>query len=83
MLNGVPVVASEQGGLVESVGDAGILVEEYEDVAAWERALARLDDPAVYERYVRKGEERAERHRERQPEMLARFRRELERIAGE
>lgn len=81
MWNGIPVVASKQGGLPESCGGAGILVENYEDVAAWNHALERLEDPAVYERYVERGRRRAQAYRETQPEMLNRFRRVLEATA--
>jgi glycosyltransferase involved in cell wall biosynthesis len=50
-LNGIPVVASNTGGLPEVVGDGGLLVTPHDDPAAWEAALAQAwDDSATYER---------------------------------
>jgi glycosyltransferase involved in cell wall biosynthesis len=50
-LNGIPVIASNVGGLPEVVGAGGVLVEPHDDPAAWEKALARVwDDQAAYER---------------------------------
>jgi glycosyltransferase involved in cell wall biosynthesis len=36
---GIPVVASARGGLPESVGHGGVLIDDYRDVDAWEQAL--------------------------------------------
>lgn len=36
---GIPVIASRRGGLPEAVGDGGILIDAYQDVNAWLRAL--------------------------------------------
>lgn len=46
MHNRIPVIASRTGGLVESVGDGGLLLDEYSDVDCWAAAIERLDDPA-------------------------------------
>lgn len=81
MWNGIPVVASNQSGIPEACGDAGILVDDYQNVEAWERALSRLEDEATYERQVELGERRAKAYRENQPKMLDRFRRVLERTS--
>ncbi|MGH6770953.1 MAG: glycosyltransferase [Xanthobacteraceae bacterium] len=52
-LNGIPVIASNTGGLPEVVGAGGLLVEPHDDPATWETALARAwDDPATYERLM-------------------------------
>lgn len=45
-VNGIPVLASNIGGLPESVGPGGILLEP-DNVDAWENALAQVwDDPS-------------------------------------
>lgn len=47
MCSGIPVVAHPTPGLRESLGAAGIFADR-DDLDAWERALAALDDPATY-----------------------------------
>lgn len=50
-VSGIPVLASNQGGLPESVGGGGILVDGDAELSHWEAALARMwDDPAEYGR---------------------------------
>lgn len=39
---GVPVLASARGGLAESVGDGGLLIDDYRNADAWVAALAPL-----------------------------------------
>lgn len=47
--SGIPVIASNQGGLVESVGPGGILVDPNADISIWKAALRSLwDDPQRY-----------------------------------
>jgi glycosyltransferase involved in cell wall biosynthesis len=59
MLSGVPVVASDVGGLPSVVGDAGLLVPP-EDPAALADAILRLGaDAGLRERLVAQGRERA------------------------
>jgi glycosyltransferase involved in cell wall biosynthesis len=58
--SGIPAIARKVGGLPESVGGGGVLVEPNDDIAAWDRALASLwDDRATYEDYSRRARERA------------------------
>lgn len=45
--SGIPVVAHPTPGLLEALGDAGIFVNR-NDVAAWRRVLACLDDEEAY-----------------------------------
>lgn len=42
MANGIPVLASRTGGLVEIVGDSPLGVSRFRDPAAWQRRLERL-----------------------------------------
>jgi glycosyltransferase involved in cell wall biosynthesis len=61
-LSGIPVLASRIGGLPESVGPGGILVDPLADLDEWEQGLAQMWDDAVeYERLA----ERARLHAER------------------
>jgi glycosyltransferase involved in cell wall biosynthesis len=49
-VSGIPVVASAQPGLVESVGPGGLIVADSDDPAPWIAAIAELwDDPARYD----------------------------------
>jgi glycosyltransferase involved in cell wall biosynthesis len=49
-LNGIPVVASRRGGLPESVGPGGVLIDPHAPLEAWVSAVRRLwDDDAWYE----------------------------------
>jgi glycosyltransferase involved in cell wall biosynthesis len=55
MYNRIPVIASRTGGLVESVGEGGILIEKFGDVEAWVEAIERLDDHRERRRVVEAG----------------------------
>ena len=88
MFNGIPVLASNRGGLPETIGDAGFLFDiparytlETRDVPTakemepWVATIIRLwDDAAEYERWSRAARERAGRWR---PERLAPIYREF------
>lgn len=50
MSSGIPVIATPTPGLRESLGDAGIFVEQ-KDLDGWEAAIRKLDDPEVYAHY--------------------------------
>ena len=68
--SGIPVLASDRGGLPESVGPGGILVRHDAPLAHWREALSRMwDDQSAYAALVAA----AERHSMRaaiQPAML-------------
>ena len=52
--SGIPVLASANGGLPESVGPGGILVDINAPLEKWENALSTLwDDQLAYDRLVR------------------------------
>jgi len=70
-VSGIPALASTRGGLPESVGAGGLLVDPDADLAHWERALARMwDDDAEYERLAGLAREHSSRP-ERQPTAIA------------
>ncbi len=68
MINGIPVIGSDRGGIPETLGDAGIvlplpdritqatrMLPTAEEVAPWVEAVIRLwDDSAFYEEHRRK-----------------------------
>ncbi len=88
MLNGIPVLASNRGGLPETIGDAGYLfdiparytpetreVPTAEEVEPWVEAIIRLwDDLAEYERWSQAARDRAQQW---SPERLAPLYREF------
>lgn len=48
-VSGIPVIASNRGGLPESVGFGGLIVSHDSGLEAWENALASVwDNPQVY-----------------------------------
>jgi glycosyltransferase involved in cell wall biosynthesis len=48
--SGIPALASSRGGLRESVGPGGILIDHEAPIERWREALAQMwDDPGVYE----------------------------------
>ncbi len=50
-VSGIPVLASDRGGLPESVGSGGLCLDPDADIEIWHDALARLwDDRAYYDR---------------------------------
>lgn len=52
-VNGIPVLASNQGGLPESVGPGGILVAPDAPIEMWRAAFAKIwDDASEYARYA-------------------------------
>jgi glycosyltransferase involved in cell wall biosynthesis len=61
MYSGIPVIASQTGGLVESVGEGGILIESFSEVDPWAEAIERLDDSVERRRVIRAGREYVKR----------------------
>lgn len=50
--SGIPTLASDRGGLPESVGSGGMLLDPEADIGVWNRALRSLwHDQAIYEAY--------------------------------
>ena len=46
MYNEIPVIASNTGGLPESVGDGGLLIDDFTNVQAWAAAIQKMEDTA-------------------------------------
>ncbi len=61
MYNRIPVIASRTGGLVESVGDGGILIDALSDADHWAEAIERLDDPKERRRIIEAGKRHVKR----------------------
>lgn len=69
-VSGIPVLASDRGGLPESVGHGGVLVDPEAPPDTWLEALSRMwDDPDAYERLSQAALEHSRRP-EIQPEFL-------------
>jgi glycosyltransferase involved in cell wall biosynthesis len=61
-LSGIPALASDRGGLPESVGPGGLLLDPDADLDGWTEALARMwDDEAEYVRLAALAEQHARR----------------------
>jgi glycosyltransferase involved in cell wall biosynthesis len=61
-VSGIPALAGSRGGLPESVGAGGILVDPAAGLEEWEEALARIwDDEAECARLAERAREHAER----------------------
>jgi glycosyltransferase involved in cell wall biosynthesis len=61
-MSGIPVLASDRGGLPEAVGPGGLLVPHDAPMEAWLAALSTLlDDPARYDAFCRAAAAHAER----------------------
>ncbi|GEM_PF-2764311 len=64
MSKGVPVVASKIGGLVEAIGDSGILIENYKNPNDWIKEICfLLKSPATLRLYSKKGIEHSSKFR--------------------
>lgn len=60
MYCGIPVIASRTGGLVESVGSGGILVDDFANVTAWTNAILALDEARERRSWIDAGRKHVE-----------------------
>jgi len=60
-ISGIPTIGSSRGGLPESVGNGGILINDIWDIGKWVRTIEKLDDPVVYGEFSEKAIENAKR----------------------
>lgn len=75
-----PVIARDVGGLSEAVGTAGVLLAPSAGGDAWCRAIAELDDPKTYDRYVCETKSHVQRFRA--SEVLARLEHAVKEATG-
>lgn len=59
---GIPTLASSRGGLPDSVGEGGLVLDALDDVEPWVRSIRRLDDPEHYDALSRAARENASRY---------------------
>jgi glycosyltransferase involved in cell wall biosynthesis len=59
MASGIPVISSGTPGLRENCGEAGIYIEDRDDIKAWVKAIKKLDDPKEYKKCSEKARKRA------------------------
>lgn len=59
MCNGIPVIATKTPGLQENCGNAGIFVEDRDDIDAWVNAINRLTSERVYRKWSAKAKARS------------------------
>lgn len=69
-VSGIPLLASNRGGLPESVGPGGVLVDPDAGLTAWADALAKLWDDASYYEQVAAEAKRYANRSDIQPENL-------------
>lgn len=50
-INGIPTIASNKGGLPESVGDAGLLIKNVNNINEWIEKIKKLDDQNEYKNF--------------------------------
>jgi glycosyltransferase involved in cell wall biosynthesis len=62
---GIPSIASNIGGLPESVGNSGILVDDYCKIDGWKNALTQMDDKDTYLKYSKNAYDMALSHSDR------------------
>lgn len=81
-VSGIPALASDRGGLPESVGPGGVLVDPGAGVDRWAEVLARLwEDEAEYGQLASRAERHAQRPEFEPPAIAAAVLSELERLA--
>ncbi len=56
MYNRIPIIASNTGGLPESVGKGGILIDDFTNPEAWKDALLKMDNEAFRRQIVEDGQ---------------------------
>lgn len=57
--SGIPIIASPTEGLLESLGSAGIFVDNVGSVADWIEKITMLDNPKTYNEYSKLGKTRS------------------------
>lgn len=57
-LNGIPVIASDRGGVREAVGKGGILIKEFGNIKKWVKAIEKLMREKDYYQKLSRGAQR-------------------------
>lgn len=60
-INGIPVIASNRGGLKEAVGKGGVLINDYQNEKAWAVAIKRFEEREYYQKMSRQAIDNARR----------------------
>ena len=50
-INGIPTIVSKGGGIAESVGKEGIIIEDFQNIDNWIKSLEKLDNRDEYYKY--------------------------------
>jgi len=70
----IPVIASARGGLPESVGDGGVLIDDYQNPTLWVKEIEKLiDDKNAYETLAQRAYQHAHQELFAIPESANRF----------
>jgi glycosyltransferase involved in cell wall biosynthesis len=70
----IPVIASARGGLPESVGDGGILIQDFRNAGAWVEAIGEvLGDAPAYSEWSRRALRHASAENFAPPQLARRF----------
>ena len=56
-INGIPVIASDKGGLREAIGNGGILIKDYTNISSWTKIIRKIDSSPMYYRALSKKSE--------------------------
>jgi len=61
MINGIPCIATNMGGLLEAIGDSGIIIDDYSDIRKWVNAINKLNNKEFYSKLSKKAVKQAEK----------------------
>lgn len=61
MVNGIPCVVSDRGGLPEAVGDSGIKIKDIFNIDEWLSNIKNFEDENYYSEISKKGKKQAEK----------------------
>ncbi len=61
MMSDVPVISSKIGGLLESVGEGGVLIDDYSNLDKWVEAVTLLDNEKERRRLISAGRHHAKK----------------------
>jgi len=62
LVRGIPVIASDIGGLAEALRGGGILIRDGDDIGAWVKAIDLLENEETYRAWKRAALEAGRRH---------------------